>query len=70
MTSKNFKVILERYNELLNLAKQFTEDQSIRLDCGGNIEHEVNTSCNCHPEYEWRTVKTKEEFAEWLDKQQ
>lgn len=69
ITSKRFKVILERYHELLTLAEQFTNSQSIRFDYYGNIEDEINTSCHCHPKYVWRTIKTKEEFAEWLDKQ-
>lgn len=69
ITSKRFKVILERYHELVTLAEHFTNRRSIRFDYDGNIEDEINTSCHCHPEYEWRTIKTKEEFAEWLDKQ-
>ena len=69
ITSKRFKVILQRYRELENLAEYCVGGGSIRFDYDGNIEQEVNTSCNCHPEYVWKTVKTKEEFAEWLDKQ-
>lgn len=78
ITPTRFQTILRRYHELHMLANQYiceTETNSwlykpIRFDEYGNIESEINTSCHCHPEYEWKMIKTKEEFAEWLDKQQ
>lgn len=68
MTSKKAAVILSRFNELKNLAEQFTGHWNIRFDEMGNIEREVNTACHCHPEYEWQVDKTAAEFGEWLDK--
>lgn len=66
ITSKRFKVILERYHELVTLAEQFTNRRSIRFDYDGNIEDEVNTSCHCHPEM--KTFKQPSElFFKWLE---
>lgn len=67
MTAKKAQVILARYQELRNLAEQFTGHWNIRFDDAGNIEHEVNTACHCHPEYEWQIDKTAEQFGEWLN---
>lgn len=29
------------------------------------IEHKVNTACNCHPEYNWETYSSLAEFVDW-----
>ena len=68
MTSKKASEVLVEYNELRQLAYNFTGKWDIRFDECGNIEGEVNTACHCHPEYEWQIISTAEQFAEWLDK--
>ena len=75
MTSKRAAVILSRYQELNNLADQFACEKRkgmrkgpVRFADDGAIEMEVNTACHCHPEYEWVTVATAEEFSEWMKK--
>jgi hypothetical protein len=73
ITSKRVQPITDRYEELINLAELFVQEKtksrwrsSVRFD-GNTIQEETNTSCNCHPEYEWKTVATVEEFGKWLD---
>jgi hypothetical protein len=74
INSKRAKVILERHNELLNLAEQFIRDKDryageLRITSDGTIECWENHACHCHPEYWWDQKATWEEFMEWLDKQ-
>ena len=76
ITRKRLEAILRQKDEIENLAQQFAYEKRqgmrtgpIRFDDNGNIEMEVNTACHCHPEYEWTDIATKEEFCEWLDKQ-
>lgn len=73
ITPKRIQPIINRYEELINLVELFVMEKTksrwrdtVRID-GNKIEHEINTSCNCHPEYEWKTVATTEEFSKWLD---
>lgn len=73
MTAEEFEIIICKYNDLVSLANKFAIEtgkirkyESIRLDEYGNIEAEVNTACNCHPEYEWSVIATREEFLNWL----
>jgi hypothetical protein len=68
MTSTQATTILEQYRELQCLAENFTGEYDIRFDNEGNIESKENTSCNCHPVYEWQIIKSAKEFAIWLDK--
>lgn len=77
ITPSRLNTIIRRYNELIELAHTFVRETepirwlytTIRLDEYGNIESEINTSCHCHPEYQWKVIKTKEEFSGWLNKQ-
>jgi hypothetical protein len=76
ITPKRIEAIINRYHNLLDLVRTFVRETNpyqygpYRFDEVGNIECEVNTACHCHPEYEWRVIKTKDEFSEWLNKQQ
>lgn len=74
-TLEKFNETFENYNELLELARQFSRDEkewdrTIRFDEFGNIEQYVNTACHCHPEYEWKQLATVNEFYQWLEKKQ
>lgn len=74
MTPKKIETIIRRYNDLTDLATQFVRRNReydyaygpARFDENGNIRVEINTACNCHPEYSWVVVGTKEEFSEWV----
>ncbi len=53
INSKRAKVILERHNELLNLAEQFIRDKDryageLRITSDGTIECWENHACHCH----------------------
>jgi hypothetical protein len=76
---KNIKKLLTNMNELHGLAQKFVNDglnperygwEPARINYDDFcIDHKVNTACNCHPEYEWQTFASIEQFVEWLDKQ-
>jgi len=73
ITSKRIKPIINRYEELISLTEQFVQEKTkshfrdeVRID-GDEIQHEINTSCNCHPEYGWNTIGTIEELGKWIN---
>jgi hypothetical protein len=73
MTPSKMATILRRYDEAIEVAKLFVEQKyagyrrgDIRIDSYGCVEEYVNSSCNCHPEYEWIQRGTAEEFKIWL----
>lgn len=75
ITSKRVSAIIQRYEGLNNLACDFARYKEpngrhgeVRIDSNG-IDENINTSCHCHPEYEWVHRGTIEEFKEWLDTQ-
>lgn len=74
ITPLRFDAIINRYNQLQDEVYQFVKSRNTarwcesRISDSGDIEVNVNTSCHCHPEYEWRQEATKEEFLEWLSK--
>lgn len=74
ITSKRVGAIMKRYEDLMDLAKTFANERhkvgrrgEVRIGQDG-IEEHVNTACHCHPEYEWITRGSLEEFYEWIDK--
>jgi len=76
ITSNRVSAILQRHDQLLDLAKQFANETraggrsgEVRIDYEGVSEH-VNTACHCHPEYEWVLRGSMEEFQQWMDKQE
>jgi len=71
ITKNKVNVIINRYETLLQEIEWFVrKDNSavrhgeIRID-NGNIEEYINTSCHCHPKYEWSHIATIGEFLEW-----
>lgn len=75
ITPQKYKVIINRYHELLNKVCEFLSvNKKSTSECGihenGNIYHTVNTSCRCHPKYETKMAATKQEFLTWLETNQ
>lgn len=75
ITARRLESILRRYDQLNDLALQFAKEvepygqfRTIRIESNGQVEEEVNTACNCHPEYEWVPRGTPEQFSAWLEK--
>jgi len=80
ITPKKFDAILNRYKRLKELSVEFANikkglgsagygkyySHQVRICEDGSIDTLVNNSCNCHPEYEWEQIATKEEFLEYL----
>lgn len=70
----NTETIISSYYELIEKAGSFLNEiqpnrrtGDIRLK-DGLIEEYVNTSCHCHPEYDWIGQASIESFDEWLSK--
>lgn len=69
--------LLKNLQELDALASEFVKDITkyggapTRINSeNGNIEHEINTACNCHPEYNWEVVANFESFIDWVIEKQ
>lgn len=76
-THENITEVIQNYGELMQKAESFVSQKensrwpTVRINYDNlTIEQEVNTSCHCHPEYEWVEVVTVKEFTEWCEKQQ
>lgn len=77
LTKNRIQSVLQRYEQLLDLAENFARERrnggrsgsEIRINYNYNeITWEVNTACHCHPEYERVSVGTVDEFIEWINK--
>ena len=73
-TKADIEDILEKYHILQNELQDFvnqkrTEESKECVEskmASGIIFIEVNTSCHCHPEYEWEVFNhSVEDFIEW-----
>lgn len=70
LTKKRLRVIITRYEEAISYADHFRDRLNIRrvwetrFDNDGYPEYNVNTSCHCHPVYEWVPL-TPEQKVEW-----
>jgi len=75
MTHIEISEALTKYNQYRELAEKYYTEKtgdkypSIRIDEYGNIDHEVNDACNCHPEYIWEQYATVEQVVEWSTQQ-
>jgi len=79
-THENITELLTNYGELTEQVKRYVNREydpkfynqtPARINFETHtIEQEVNTACNCHPEYEWQEVSGFQEFLEWYEKQQ
>jgi hypothetical protein len=74
ITPEQYEAFLAQYKIIDDLAYQFakTKDsnaQDVRLEDDGQVSYEINTACNCHPEYERQYVGS-DEFQAFLNQQQ
>jgi hypothetical protein len=75
MTKEQAEQMVQNYCEYYSLAEKYYIETTkstwanIRLDESGNIQHEVNTACGCHPEYEWQVWAYSSDFVDWISKQ-
>jgi len=72
-TKENILELLNNFKELQNQIDKFCDNDyyNHRLNINtSNIEREENTSCNCHPEYEWVHYTTIDEFLKWYKNNQ
>ena len=75
-TKQKVEAILQRHESLLDMARNFIDDNApghqrtgaIRFLYGNRIEEYVNASCRCHPEFEWVDRGSVEEFIKWIEK--
>lgn len=74
MTPNKVQAVLRRTEELISLLDDYVREMfpntrrgDVRIQ-NGMIEERVNTSCHCHPEYDWVDRSTVDAFYEWLDK--
>ena len=74
ITSNRVGAIIKRHEELMSLVEYYIQETNssgrrgdVRIYCD-NIEEYVNTSCHCHPEYEWVDRGSVSTFCEWLNK--
>jgi hypothetical protein len=68
-TKENIVELLTNLQKLNELVNEFINDdfcRSVKIESDG-IYHEVNTSCNCHPEYDWDKLYDWDKFIEWYD---
>ena len=75
ITPKRATAIVNRFEELKNIAKDFVRSKNqngrlgdVHISYDLSIEEYVNTACHCHPECKWVKKGTGEEFCEWLNK--
>lgn len=68
-THENIIELLTKFNELQEQVSKFESGARINYETF-TIQHEENTACNCHPEYEWVDFATIDQFLEWHEKQQ
>ena len=76
ITPKRMAVILQRHDQLLDLARDFARHiepngrhGEVRVEMDGSVEEHINTACHCHPEYKWVERGSAERFKEWLESQ-
>jgi len=75
MTLTEINDTLIKFNQYRELAEKYYTEKTgdkyptIRIDEYGNIEHEINDACNCHPEYIWKQYTTVDQVVEWSEKQ-
>lgn len=70
ITETKLNAFLEQYSRLSVLASDFVSEAAPRgrdaqLETDGGVSYEVNTACNCHPEYE-RQYLSKEDFLKFI----
>jgi len=65
---ESFLIDLARLNEHAKnyLASVNHRAQFLKIDDSGAIVYEVNTACNCHPEYETKSIE-KVKFIGFLN---
>lgn len=72
-TKNQIKRLIDQYEILLEYVGNYIQEKypkGRRGDCRieyGRIEEYVNTSCHCHPEYQWEDRGSVEEFSEWIN---
>jgi hypothetical protein len=73
-SEKRIKAILSRHEQLVEYAWQYTRDKFPNARHGDvrfyneRVEEYVNTSCHCHPIYDWEDRGSLDDFIEWLEK--
>ena len=64
----NIQTLNELANEFITATNKGSRYSYAKINCEQHvIEQEVNTACNCHPEYEWQACGTIEELVEWIN---
>ncbi len=74
-TKQRIKAVLQRHEELLELARDYIDSGvekhqrqgDIRFLYGNIIEEYINTSCHCHPVFEWVDRGSVEDFIKWIE---
>lgn len=71
-TQKSIDRLLDKHEKLIEdieyyLREKFPKERSgdVRIEYG-RIEEHINTSCHCHPEYEWVDRGELEDFVKWV----
>jgi hypothetical protein len=73
ITNEQYEAFLAQYAALDGLAYNFAKAkdpraQDVRLEADGQVSYEINTACNCHPEYERQWIGS-DEFIAFLNQQ-
>lgn len=72
-TKNQINKILDNYENLMDLVSIYVSEKYPKERRGevrikwNVIEEYVNTSCHCHPEYEWSQRGPIEDFYEWVN---
>lgn len=74
ITKKKIEWFSQFYYQLMEYADRWTSTfpgrhGTVRITQDGLVEEEINTSCHCHPEYEWVARGNLNDLLEWIEKQ-
>lgn len=74
ITEESFAAFLTQFDHLNTLADIFHTEKvgrgnGVRVESDGQVSYEVNTACNCHPEYE-REYLSREDFLKFIEEYQ
>lgn len=75
ITQKRTDLFLRFYERLLEYAEEYCKTfpgrhGSVRITTYGTIEEKINTSCHCHPTYEYVERGNVQELVEWINNKQ
>jgi hypothetical protein len=71
ITEESFAAFLTQFDQLITLANIFHTEKvgrgdKVQVEPDGQVSYEVNTACNCHPEYE-REYLSREDFLRFIE---